>query len=178
MQRALVPCVQASYIKTLQLLSGSTSTHLIRLLVQAYRQMLWGPIGDSVVTAWPQDCFTPLSLLHKHSEWPSTLCTDVEVKPALRKEGRKKGRALDWEESCVVARRGQWGTLSNSYLKNLTLYQNKYSTDTRDDNERNVGINVVVSTYSIWQYGDEGGSGGLWRRASLCTDSRLKFTLM
>lgn len=93
------------------------SRHLIMLPVQAQRQILWGPVGDSVVTAWPQDCFTPLSLLHKHSEWPSTLCADVEVKPESRKEGRKKGRVLDWEDSCMAERQGgDGGALSNSSI--------------------------------------------------------------
>lgn len=82
-------------VVTLNPLIVNSCTHLVRLLMQAYRQIFWDPVGQGTVTAWPEDCFTPLSLLHKHSEWPSTLWTDVEVKPAFRKEGRKEGRVLD-----------------------------------------------------------------------------------
>lgn len=114
--------------------------HLVRLFLQACRQILWGPLGDGVMTAWPQDCFTPLSLLHKHSEWPSTLRTDVEVKPGPRKEGRKERSVLDWEGSLRGRKRGGGGVegaLSNFERKKMlnSLYQNKYFTDSGSNNE-------------------------------------------
>lgn len=122
--------------------------------------MLRGPMGDSVVTAWPQDCFTPRSLLHKHSEWPSTLCADVEVKPAFRKGGRKKGRVLDWEESCVVERRGRRRERWAIHTLNIKLcIKTNIYTDISDDDKTNVAGSVVLSLTESGSRGTKGGAG-------------------
>lgn len=138
-----------------------THTHLVRPLMQAYRQMFWGPAGQSTVTAWPEDCFTPLSLLHKHSEWPSTVCTYVEVKPAFRKEGRKKGRVLEaWTE-------GVEQFIFKKFKSALT-----YESLGQDDNEGNAGgINAADIK---WNHCDNDWKGlfysGWWRQTGGCTN--------
>lgn len=129
-----------------ELLIANSYTHLVRLLMQAYRQIFCGPVGQSTVTAWPEDCFTPLSLLHKHSEWPSTVWTDVEVKPAFRKEGRKEGRVLDaWTH-------GVEQFIFEKFKSALT-----YESLGQDDNEGNlVDINTadINKVKSVWWWLD------------------------
>lgn len=81
----------------------------------------------------------------------------MEVKPGFRKEGRKKGRVLDWEGSCVVERRGRWGALSNSYTKifNSVSKQMYY----RHYNNNKLVINCHYCGYHLQNLAVGGGRG-------------------